>query len=117
MKFNVVEREISIFGSADYMVCVSGVDDHGEFNGTSDPLMHDGGYSATLEIERSDGDPLHVHCFYNGQWSFAFSPVEDGDELPPHHRTWGSVNDHSETLTIELPKGSSIKTVDRILST
>ena len=110
-------RSARIWGASDRMICVKGIDaETDEFNVTSHPKLHDGAYVATLKIDAGvEGSP-HVHAFYDGCWSFAVSPGEDGVEsLPawPIQRFWGSVNNHSETLEIEVPKKASIGAIDR----
>lgn len=107
------------WGASDRMICCKGIDgETNEFNTTSHPKLAACGYVATLEIRTAQGEPaLLIHAFYSGHWSFAVSPAdEDTDALPDWKMTreWGSVNPHSETLTIFCPRGCTIRAVDRI---
>lgn len=109
------------WGASDRMICCKGIGgESDEFNVTSHPKLHDGGYVATLEISPPDeGDGVLIHCFYSGHWSFAVSPSsEDSEDMPNWSvlREWGTVNSHSETLKIFCPKNSRVKAIDRILS-
>ncbi|WP_146204556.1 hypothetical protein [Massilia glaciei] len=100
------------------MICCKGIAGSDEFNVTSHPKLHDGGYVATLEIFVPDElQGVFIHAFYSGHWSFAVSPSnEDTDSLPSWSvaREWGTINQHSETLTISCPTNASVKVVDRI---
>ena len=107
------------WGAGDRMICCSGIGgETKEFNTTSHPKLAQQGYVATLEIQDVQGEPvLLLHAFYSGHWSFAISPgSEDSEGLPSWKitREWGSVNQHSETLTIFCPKGCKVSAVDRI---
>ena len=114
-------QRAKFWGYGDRMVCVSGIKGEGnEFNVTSHPKLHDGGYVATSLI--TTGRPqesLHIHAFYDGHWSFAVSPADMDFEAPPSWpviRSWGTVNEHSETLEIEVPNDASLSVVDRFTS-
>ena len=101
------------------MICCKGIDcDTNEFNNTSEDNLNEIGYIGTLIIKAPNSDEgLFLHAFYSGQWSFAISPSdEDNDELPSWNinREWGSINSHSETVTIECPKGSRVDLVKPI---
>ena len=91
-----------------------------EFNVTSHPKLHDGGYVATfLMTTDRPNESLHIHAFYDGHWSFAVSPADMDFEAPPSwpvNRSWGTVNEHSETLEIEVPNDARLSVVDRITS-
>ncbi|MBD8531877.1 MULTISPECIES: hypothetical protein [unclassified Massilia] len=107
------------WGASDRMICCKGIEgETNEFNITSHPKLAQQGYVATLEISTAQGEPaLLLHAFYSGHWSFAVSPAaEDADELPAWKMTreWGSVNAHSETLTVFCPAGCTVSAVDRI---
>ena len=107
------------WGASDRMICCKGIDgETDEFNTTSHPKLAQQGYVATLKIQTAEGEPaILLHAFYSGHWSFAVSPgSEDIDELPGWKmtRAWGSVNRHSETLTIFCPKGCKVSAIDRI---
>jgi hypothetical protein len=107
------------WGASDRMICCKGIGgETNEFNTTSHPKLAHAGYVATLEIQTASSEPaLLLHAFYSGHWSFAVSPgSEDSDELPSWKiaREWGSVNQHSETLTIFCPRGCKVAAVDRI---
>lgn len=114
------ETTAAIFwGASDRMICCKGIaGETDEFNTTSHPKLAEHGYVATLEIRTTEGEPaLLLHAFYSGHWSFAVSPAsEDTDELPNWKMTreWGSVNAHSETLTIFCPKGCTVSALDRV---
>lgn len=107
------------WGASDRMICCRGIGgETDEFNTTSHPKLAQQGYVATLEIQTAEGEPaLLLHVFYSGHWSFAVSPgSEDSDELPSWEMTreWGTVNPHSETLTIFCPDGCKVSAVDRL---
>jgi len=107
------------WGASDTMICCKGIDcDTNEFNNTSEDNLNEIGYIGTLIIKAPNSDEgLFLHAFYSGQWSFAISPSdEDNDELPSWNinREWGSINSHSETVTIECPKGSRVDLVKPI---
>lgn len=107
------------WGASDRMICCKGIEgETNEFNTTNHPKLAQQGYVATLEVIGPGGAPgLFIHAFYSGHWSFAVSPSsEDSDELPrwTMTREWGSVNQHSETLTIQCPEGCEVRAVDRI---
>lgn len=114
-------REASFWGASDRMICCSGIDGEGnEFNVSSHPKLNDGGYVATLEISCPESEQgIFIHAFYSGHWSFAVSPSnEESDELPQWEisRKWGSVNQHSETLTIRCPESAAVRVIDRIVA-
>lgn len=112
-------QSAKFWGAGDRMICTSGVKGEGdEFNVTSHPQLHDGGYVATFLLTNGrPGESLFVHVFYDGHWSFAVSPADPDVEAPPPWpivREWGTVNEHSETLKLELPKDVRLSVVDRI---
>jgi hypothetical protein len=112
-------RPAVFWGASDRMICCKGIAGEGnEFNSTSHPKLAPFGYVATLKIESpSKGSAVLVHAIYSGHWSFAVSPAdEDIDELPNWkvEREWGTVNQHSETLTIFCPIDASISVIDRV---
>jgi len=112
-------KKAVFWGASDRMICCKGIAGEGnEFNVTSHPKLHDGGYVATLEITAPNEDlGLFIHAFYSGHWSFAVSPSNEmTDEMPNWSITheWGSVNEHSETLNIYCPSGSEVHVIDRI---
>jgi hypothetical protein len=109
------------WGASDRMICCKGIaGELNEFNTTSHAKLAQQGYVATLEIsDPAGGQGLFIHAMYSGHWSFAVSPSsEDSDELPGWtiKREWGTVNQHSETLTIQCPEGSSVRAIDRIVN-
>ncbi|RTL36183.1 MAG: hypothetical protein EKK53_23410 [Burkholderiales bacterium] len=111
---------VAVFwGASDRMICCKGIAGEGnEFNVTSHPKLHDGGYVATLEISvPGEAQGLYIHAFYSGHWSFAVSPSsEESEGLPgwPVEREWGTVNPHSETLKVHCPPDANVKVIDRI---
>ncbi|WP_444932935.1 hypothetical protein [Microbulbifer sp. JTAC008] len=107
------------WGASDRMVCCKGIDcSQNEFNVTSHPKLCEGGYVCTLEITvPSEVQGIFVHVFYSGHWSFAVSPSsENSDDMPEWRidRDWGTINPHSETLTIYCPKSARLEVIDRI---
>ena len=73
--------------------------------------------NATYTKKQAPGENqgLYLHAFYSGHWSFAVSPSNvDMDKLPDWHieRAWGTVNPHSETLSIYCPKGARMDIID-----
>jgi hypothetical protein len=103
------------------MICCKGIaGEANEFNVTSHPKLRDGGYVATLEITAPGHEQgLFIQAFYSGHWSFAVSSSnEASDELPgwPISREWGSVNQHSETLSVQCPPNARMVVADRIES-
>jgi hypothetical protein len=108
-------RTLEIFGAQDYMVIVRGGiagDAGGELNGLTHPLLREHGYFGVLCIE----DPasrtgIQIHPIYSGNWSFAVCPAEEDGAMPPWpiRRSWGTVNAHSETLEIEVPKSALLR--------
>ena len=107
------------WGASDRMICCKGISGEGnEFNTTSHPKLHDGGYVATLEISvPGEAQGMYLHVFYSGHWSFAVSPSsEDSDALPSWvvTREWGTVNQNSETLKVYCPNNAEVKVIDRI---
>lgn len=115
----VLGRPAVFWGASDRMVCCKGIAGEGnEFNVTSHPKLAPVGYVATLKIvSPSQETGVLVHAIYSGHWSFAVSPAdEDCDELPDWkvEREWGTVNQHSETLTIYCPADASLAVVDRV---
>ena len=104
---------IRIFGAQDYLVIVEGSiasDCGGELNALTHPSLREQGYFGVLKIETEDGAGVHVHPIYDGSWSFAVSPSAEDEPLPdwPIRRTWGTVNEHSETLEINAPKSARL---------
>ena len=107
------------WGASDRMICCKGIDcDTNEFNNTSEENLNEIGYIGTLEIKTPNSDDgIFIHAFYSGQWSFAISPSdEENDELPNWKitREWGSINSHSETVTIECPPDSRVDLIKPI---
>lgn len=110
---------VAVFwGASDRMICCKGIDgENNEFNTTSHPKLAPFGYVATLRIESPSAETgILVHAFYSGHWSFAVSPVDEDSDMLPNwtiERVWGSINSHSETLTIYCPKDSAVSVIDR----
>lgn len=108
------------WGASDRMICCKGIGgESDEFNTTSHPRLASTGYVATLRVARpAGGQGLSIHAFYSGHWSFAVSPSEEDDDALPDwkiERAWGTVNAHSETLTIECPRDAVVQAIDRIV--
>ena len=106
-------RTIRIFGAKDYMVIVEGgipSDSGNELNATTHPKLREHGYFGVLKIATDDETGIHVHPIYDGSWSFAVAPCGEDMPLPdwPILRSWGTQNDHSETLEIQVPKSARL---------
>lgn len=114
MKFFSSTRTVKIFGAKDYFVCLQGgipSEAGDELNALTHPLLREHGYFGILHISVSEDEPgLYIHPIYSGNWSFAVSPDQEDGELPawPIKRSWGTVNAHSETLEIEVPKSARL---------
>lgn len=115
-------RTIRIFGAQDYMVCVDGgipSDSGDELNALTHPSLREHGYFGILHISVSDQEPgLHVHPIYSGSWSFAVSPDQEDGALPDWaiRRSWGTVNAHSETLEIDVPRSARLRVLPPVES-
>jgi hypothetical protein len=106
-------RTIRFFGSQDYIVMVEGgipSDSGKELNATTHPMLREHGYFGVLKIATEDDTGLNIHPIYDGSWSFAVSPCLEDSPLPdwPISRAWGSINEHSETLEIQVPKSARL---------
>lgn len=113
-------RTAKFWGAGDSQICCSGIDcEDNEFTTYNHPKMKPEGYVATLSIVSGNDDQgLLIYVHYTGHWSFAISPSNiDIDKLPDWgiSREWGTVNSHSETLSIECPKGSKASVVERFV--
>lgn len=106
-------RTVKIFGAQDYMVIIQGgipSNAGDELNALTNPMLREHGYFGVLHISSPDHPGLHIHPIYDGSWSFAISPAEEDGIMPewPIRRSWGSVNSHSETLEIDVPKSAKL---------
>ncbi|WP_230969083.1 hypothetical protein [Nitrogeniibacter aestuarii] len=113
-------RIAKFWGAGDSQICCSGVDcEDNEFTTYNHPNMRSEGHVATFSISSGDdAQGLFIHVHYTGHWSFAVSPSNvDIDELPDWEitREWGTVNSHSETLSIECPKAAKASVVERVV--
>lgn len=113
-------RTAKFWGAGDSQICCSGIDcEDNEFTTYAHPKMTAGGYVATFEItNKNEKQGLYVHVHFTGHWSFAVCPSNiDIEELPDWAvtREWGTVNSHSETLSIECPKGTEAFVIERVL--
>jgi hypothetical protein len=109
----------TFWGASDRMICCKGIKGEGnEFNVASHPKLKHGAYVGTLEITSpAEEQGLFIHAFYSGHWSFAVSPSNEMSEEMPYWvitREWGTVNQHSETLSIYCPENAEVKVIDRI---
>ncbi|MCD6052144.1 MAG: hypothetical protein K0Q55_3562 [Verrucomicrobia bacterium] len=114
MNFFSNTRTLKIFGAKDYLVCLEGgiaSDAGNELNALTHPLLREHGYFGILHLSISDQEPgLYIHPIYSGNWSFAVSPDQEDGPMPlwPIKRSWGTINQHSETLEIEVPKSARL---------
>jgi hypothetical protein len=112
-------RKIQIFGAQDYMICIAGgipSDCGDELNATTHEKLKEGGYVGTLLItEGTPEDGIFVHVFYSGSWSFSVCPAGEDRGMPnwPINRSWGTTNEGSETLELEVPKKARLSVVER----
>ncbi|MES2696621.1 MAG: hypothetical protein V4773_24340 [Verrucomicrobiota bacterium] len=115
-------RTLRIFGAQDYMVIVEGgipSDAGGELNALTNPLLREHGYFGVLCIEEPGVEVgIHIHPIFSGNWSFAICPSVEDAAMPawPIRRSWGSVNAHSETLEIEVPKTATLRVLPPVES-
>lgn len=115
-------RVVKIFGAKDYMVVIAGdieSDSGNELNALTNPKLRENGYFGILRIvDPTSKVGIHIHPVYDGSWSFAVCPAEEDGKMPewPIARAWGSVNSHSETLEIELPKSATLHVLPPVQS-
>ncbi|HEY1170804.1 MAG TPA: hypothetical protein VGH19_05485 [Verrucomicrobiae bacterium] len=106
-------RTVKIFGAKDHLVIIEGgipSDAGDELNSLTNPILQEHGYFGVLQISSPDNPGLNIHPIYDGNWSFAISPVAEDGPMPewPIRRSWGTVNSHSETLEIDVPKSAQL---------
>lgn len=103
--------KVAIYGASDDLVeiSVNGKDDEiGCYSSDKCPSVN-----ATLLVASIGGArAVHVHCIYNGCWSFAVSQVEEDRSLPPW--TFGIEHGTTYSTKLTIDTGDDAVTVERI---
>ena len=104
-------KTIKIYGASDDLIEVEGsCKGCDEYNaGGTGPLM------GVIHLTTEE-NAVHVHCIYDGAWSFGVSPQDvEGDDwsvMPwPMRRKYGIPVQYSETLEIDVPDDCEVSYV------